>query len=172
MKTTLQSIMPHLDKDIDTLVEDAERIRVLYRQIKGQLPTEVETLLIPLAYIESHQPQLLQARAHLDDRTHQEELSLVKTASKSRADALNSEIGKLEDSRPSILAEIDRLKAHKIELEKQVAATAAAIVENENKLCQLLGVISEKKLEMKLTVCRAIELHKKLHPIPRSVDED
>ncbi|CAN6381131.1 unnamed protein product [Urochloa humidicola] len=71
VKSVLQSILPLLDKPVDDLVQDAELIRSLYQQVKGRLPPEVETALIPAAFFESRQPQVLQARKRIADRARQ-----------------------------------------------------------------------------------------------------
>ncbi|CAN6372851.1 unnamed protein product [Urochloa humidicola] len=54
VKDKLRAMLPLLDQEVEVLVRDVNLIRQLYQQIKGELPADVESVLIPAAFIESH----------------------------------------------------------------------------------------------------------------------
>jgi len=62
VKVKLQEILQLLDQDISQLVQDAEPIRALLKSLKGQLPELIEEALIPAAFIESCQVQVLRSQ--------------------------------------------------------------------------------------------------------------
>lgn len=72
VKAKLQEIIDLLSKDIGQLVLDAEPIRTCFKTLKGKLPESMEEALIPEAYMESHQFQVLKAEKRLADRLAQE----------------------------------------------------------------------------------------------------
>ena len=104
VKVKLQEILQLLNQDISQLVQDAEPIRAILKSLKGQLPEPIEEALIPAAFIESRQVQVLRAQKRLANRLQQEQ------AIKRRDD-----IKSLVDS---TWAKIDSLTQSKAELEK------------------------------------------------------
>ena len=62
VKTKLRNILQLLDQDIGLLVQNAEGIRDIFLHLKGQLPGDVESALLLVAFIEGHQFKVLQAK--------------------------------------------------------------------------------------------------------------
>lgn len=80
---------------------------------------------------------------------------------------MKAKIDTLENSRPTIVGEIDRLKTKRASFMKELEATNAALSEEENKLEQLPTSIVELKENNK-----ALCLHKQVKSIQGPVDED
>jgi hypothetical protein len=51
-----------LDQDISILVQDVETIRSILHDVKNSLTPKLASSLTPAAYIEGHQPQVLEAK--------------------------------------------------------------------------------------------------------------
>ncbi|CAN6278469.1 unnamed protein product [Urochloa humidicola] len=165
-------MLPLLNQDIGTLVEDAELIRQIYRQIKGQLPADAESKIALAAFIESHQPQVSQARRRLSDREAQDALIKAREDSKVHANELKLKMKGLEDGRSSIEANIALLQDKKRALEQELLATSAAITTEQEKLATFPETLNKTKEEMRAHVRNALRLHKSIKPIPGSADED
>jgi hypothetical protein len=67
VKTKLQEALQFLNQDIGQLVQDAEPIRAILKNLEGQLPVPIEALNLA-AFIESHRVQVLRAQKYLADR--------------------------------------------------------------------------------------------------------
>jgi archaellum component FlaC len=72
----------------------------------------------------------------------------------------------------SIVGKIDRPKARRSMLRKELEAVTLALAEEEKKLEQLPNVIEKMKEDMKVLVREAIRLYKSIKPIPGSVEDD
>ncbi|RLM58016.1 hypothetical protein C2845_PM18G04450 [Panicum miliaceum] len=127
VKEKLQEILQLLYQDIGSLVQDAEGVRGVFRLLKGQLPADVEATLLPVAFIEGYQLKVLQAMQRLFDRATQAEQITQKEASRSRANDIKAWIELLENSRPTIVGEIDRLKARRAVLRKELEAVTLSL---------------------------------------------
>jgi hypothetical protein len=127
--------------------------------------------LLPAAFIEGHQFKVLQAKQRLSDRASQAELVVQKEDSRSRANDIKARVEVLENSRPIIVGEIDRLKARRPVLMKELEAASIALKE-EKKLEQLPNIISKMKEDMKAPVREAIRLHKLIKLILGSAEDD
>ena len=111
-----------LYQDISLLVQDAEEIRSKLLCLKGQLPMEVEAAIYPTVYIESHQVRVLEAKQRISDSASQVELITKRDASQSQTMEVRARIEVLENSRPIIMVEIDRLKAQRSQLNYEGAS--------------------------------------------------
>jgi len=69
VKNCLQEILALLNINIAKLVQDAGPIHNIFQTIRGPLTLELELALIPVAFIECHQLQVLQAQQHLNNRS-------------------------------------------------------------------------------------------------------
>jgi hypothetical protein len=61
-KAKLQDMLQLLDQDISILVQDVETIRSILHDVKNSLTPKLASSLTPAAYIEGHQPQVLEAK--------------------------------------------------------------------------------------------------------------
>ncbi|CAO2205942.1 unnamed protein product [Urochloa humidicola] len=129
-------------------------------------------MIVPAAFIESHQPQVSQARKRLSDRDAQEALIKTREDSKTHANELKSKMKSLEDSRSSIEANIAQFQDKKRALEQELLATSAAITTEEEKLAALPEALNKTKEEMGVHMRNALRFHKSIKPIPGSADED
>lgn len=92
--------------------------------------------------------------------------------SRSQANVIKARTELLENSRPTIVSEIDRLKGRRAELMKELEAVSLALTEEEKKLDQLPSAIDKMKEDMKAPVRETVRLHKLIKPIPGSADDD
>jgi hypothetical protein len=53
VKAKLIEILSLLNQDIGLLVQDAEPIRTIFKQIQGQLPRDLKAKMLEVAYIEN-----------------------------------------------------------------------------------------------------------------------
>lgn len=97
VKTKLQDILQLLNQDIGLLVQDAKGAKSIFYYLKGQLPADVESALLPAAFVEGHQSKILQAQQRLSEWSSQLELitqrEIIRSETintKARADVLES----------------------------------------------------------------------------------
>jgi len=171
-KVQLQSILDYLQQDILLLVKDAEPIRNPFKHMRDRLPDEVIEALVPMAYIESREIQVTRAKERLDNRSKQANLEAQRDHHKVEVENIKGRINTLNNSRPLIIAEIDRMKTRRAELLKEVQELTHSISIEEKKLEDLPSVIWQME-EDKLNHARqAINFHKQLRRIPGSADAD
>ncbi|RLN13217.1 hypothetical protein C2845_PM09G12930 [Panicum miliaceum] len=89
-----------------------------------------------------------------------------------KANDIRSKVDLLENSHPLIINKIDRLRARRDKLLKELDSVNAALTAEESKLENLPIAIKEMKENMKTPVCEAVRLHKLIKPISRTTDED
>jgi chromosome segregation ATPase len=102
----------------------------------------------------------------------QAELITQKEASRTRANDIKARVETLENSHPILASEIDRLKARRVALRKELEAVTLVLAEEEKKLEQLPNVIEKMKADMKTPIREAIHLHKLIKPIPGFAEDD
>jgi chromosome segregation ATPase len=161
-----------LDQNIEQLVQDARPIRDLFLRIRGHLPETAVEALVPAAYIESQQFEVLKAKQRLADRSRQEQMAKDKESHVARVEDLRRRIDTLRCSRPTIVREIGRLKARKVDLMKELRLIGNAITAEETKLAELPSAIDGLEQEKLQHDQQANWLHKNIQPIPGSADAD
>jgi chromosome segregation ATPase len=159
-----------LYQNIEQLVQDAGQIRDLFFRIRGHLPEIAIEALVPAAYIKSQQFEVLKVKQRLADRSRQEQMAKDKESQVARVDDLRRRIDTLRCSRPTIIGEIDRLKARKAELMKELRLIGDAITVEETKLAELLNAIDGLEQEKLRYAQQANRLHKNIQLIPGSAD--
>ncbi|GJN07438.1 hypothetical protein PR202_ga25270 [Eleusine coracana subsp. coracana] len=171
-KEKVQAMLNFLDQDIEQLVQNAEPVRQLLLALKGHLTSEAEEAIIPAAYIEGHQFQVLKAKQRIADRLQQEQLSKEKASYEAQVADIRNRIDLLNSSRSLIVNEIDRLKAKRAALMKELGETGNAIAEEEEKLLNLPETIANLEAEKNTHAREAYRLHKRMKPIPGTADAD
>jgi len=58
-------LINHLELDISILVQDAESIREIFKQIKDDLPSFLKEIIQPAAFLEGNAPKFLNAQSRL-----------------------------------------------------------------------------------------------------------
>jgi chromosome segregation ATPase len=76
------------------------------------------------------------------------ELITQKEAIRSRANDIKSRVETLKNSYPTIVSEIDRLKARRATLRKELEAVTIALAEEEKRLEQLPNIIEKMKADI------------------------
>ena len=130
-------MLAFLNKDIIELVQDAEPIRNILQTIKGQLTPELESAIIPTAYIEGHQFKVLQAQQRLADRLARQSLLDQREINRQEVARLKMQVDTLEKAPIQIDQEINQLKAREAHLLNELEEVQAAIKNEEDKLNQL-----------------------------------
>ncbi|RLN35172.1 hypothetical protein C2845_PM03G32960 [Panicum miliaceum] len=119
-----------------------EGIRRTVNLLKGQLPADVESAIILVAFIEGHQCKAFDAQQRLADRALQAQLSQHKEANQSKANDIKIKVELLRNSRPIIIKEIDRLKTQREKLLKELDVINTTLAMEENKLENLPATIN------------------------------
>lgn len=141
VRTKLQNMRVLLQQDIGRLVENAEPIRRLLNELKRQVPENTEEAILPAAHMEVLRIQVTKALQCTADRENQEKLRQEKDLHKLWADDLHHRIDFLKKSRPTIVGEIDRLKARRAKLAKEMELVGHTIITEEKKLADLPATI-------------------------------
>jgi hypothetical protein len=121
VKVNLIVVLPLLNRDIDQLVQDAEPIRAIFKQIHGQLPRDLKAKMLQVAFIENRQLIVPEAQDRLEERRHQEQLTQDMEKLDNNMADLDNRIELLSSSRPDIVSSIDRLKKRRAELMKELS---------------------------------------------------
>jgi len=78
------------------LVDDSDPAKVLFKALRGQIPTDVEEVLFQVAHLESRQLQYQKAAQSLADRAAHAQLSEEMMKVKLLADVKHKSIGILK----------------------------------------------------------------------------
>lgn len=172
VKDKLQKVLTLLNQDVGQLVKDAGPIRNIFSTLSGQVPEDLEEAVTPASFLEFHRIPVLKAQQRLADRSHHEQSEKERNEHKSRADDLQRRISILQDSRSTIVSEIDRLKARRTALMKELQEVGNALSAEEAKLDQLPIAIEKMESEKRHHAQQAYRIHKSLQPISGSADDD
>ena len=128
--------------------------------------------MAPAAFIESMRIPVFRALRHMADHAKLAKTREEEDAYKSQAQEVHQRIHFLEDSRPGIIGEIDRLKRRRAELAKEMEQVTKAISAEEKRLQELPSVIADLKRERQHLAHEALKLHHNASEVPGSADED
>ena len=145
IKAKLQEIHHLLSQDIGQLVQEDELIRIILKPLRGQLPELIEDALIPAAYIESHQVQVLKAKKHLADQSKQEQTLKERDSFRSLVDATRNQISVLSKSQEDLEKSKDELVTKRNLLLHELGKIDKDIADADDKLSQIPSAI--QKLE-------------------------
>ncbi|KAM0849571.1 hypothetical protein ACQ4PT_053643 [Festuca glaucescens] len=172
VKARLRSMLPLLDHDIGQLVQGADQIRAIFREISGHLPAELRYKLNRVSFIEFHQDDFMEAQSHLEARAHQEEITNQLREKDSSIAELDDRIQILSSSRADIVSNIDRLKQRRAALMMELHQVDDELAHEERKLSDLPHTIEHME-EKKRTLSREAQaLHRRERPILGSADAD
>ncbi|RLN11333.1 hypothetical protein C2845_PM09G11490 [Panicum miliaceum] len=99
-------------------------------------------------------------------------LKQEKEINRSKVNDIGAKVDLHKNSRPLIVNEIDRLRAQRDKMLKELDSVNAALTAEESKLENLPIAIEEMMANMKTQVREAVRLHKLIKPISGTVDED
>ncbi|XP_072150518.1 uncharacterized protein [Setaria viridis] len=166
VRAKLASIRSLLQGDIGRLVEDTSPIRQLFGDVSGRVPEEAEEALALAAFIESMRIPVFRALRHMADRAKLAKTCEEEDAFKHQAQEAHRRIHFLEDSRPGIIGEIDRLKRRRAELAKEMEQVTKAISAEEKRLQELPSVIADLTRERQRFAHEALKLHRSASEVP------
>ena len=161
-----------LEQDLDILLRNAEPIRKIFNDLRSHFPPETHADIVPAAYIEGHQIRFEQAKLRLADWASKQNIQKEVDIKKAAVEETKNRIAFLEESRPSMVANVDRLRTRRAELAKELQSVTTELAAEEKKLLELPGVIEGLKKKMKTQAADALKLHRKAKPIASSPSED
>ena len=120
IRAKLEELSALLHQDTAQLVDDSDPAKVLFKTLRGQIPTDAEEILFQAAHLESRHLQYQKATQHLADRAAHAQLSkemmkvrlLANEKHKSisiltsSGDVLKQKISDLSVRREALLAEL------------------------------------------------------------------
>jgi len=172
VKAKLQEILQLLRQDISQHVQDAEPIRAILKSLRGQFSKPIEEVLIPAAFIESRQVQVLRAQKRLADRLQQEQSAKKRDDLKSLVDSTQAKIDSLTQSKVELEKTKSILEARRELLLKELEQVNQEIADVNNSLSKLPSALQWLEDEKYEQARQAYQLHRRLQPIPGSADTD
>jgi predicted nuclease with TOPRIM domain len=139
-KAKLTEVLLLLNQDINHLVQYAEPIRTIFKQIQGQLPRDLKAKMLKVAFIEYRQLVVQEAQDRLDERKCQEQLTQDRENLDSSMADLDNRIEFLTSSRSDIVNNIDRVKKCRVDLMTELGQVEQDLTK-EQKLADLPGTI-------------------------------
>lgn len=172
-KSQLQLLIPLLELDTATLVQDAGAIRKIFNSIKDELPSQLKETLKPAAFIEYHEPKFSGALSRLAAREAQKNLSIQEKRCISSMLELKQSIDQLNGSHAGINQKLTALREDKEQLLSRLKTVEASIKHEEDNLARIPIALKEQKRAMTglKSELQSIKAERKT-PIPRTVEED
>ena len=161
-----------LQQDIGLLVQDAEGIRSIYKQVKDQIPSEAEASLQEIAFIEHRQRQVLQAQKRLSDRANQADISAKRDQLKQAADGARHKTEEITSSQSAIADEIDQLKAKQADLEEKLAQVKEELKAKQATLAEYPSKVTKAREEWHGYAKEAVAFHKSIKNIFVPAEDD
>lgn len=172
VKNRLQEMLAFLDQNIIELVQDAELICTILQSVRNHLTPELESAIIPAAFIEGHQFQVFQAQQRLADRSAQQGMINQRDTGRQEVAELKKQIDTLGEAPAQINQELDRLRVREAQLLEELEDVRVAINDQEQKLNQLPETVGKIREEVVLKIRQARTLHQSIKPIPGTVEDD
>jgi hypothetical protein len=142
VKAKLIEVLPLLNQDIGLLVQDAELISTIFKQIQGQLPRDLKVKMLQVAFIENRQFIVQEDQDRLKERRLQEQLTQDKEKLDSRMANLDNRIEFISSSCPDIISNVDHLKKRRAEFMKELDQIGQDLITEEQKRTDVPGTIS------------------------------
>jgi archaellum component FlaC len=172
VKAKLTEVLPLLNQDIDQLVQDAEPIRIIFKQIQGRLSKDLKAKMLQIAFIQNRQLIVQEAQDRLEERKRQEQLTQDREKLDSGMDDLDNRIEFLSFSRADIVSSIERLKKHRAELMKELSQIDQDLNAEEQKPADLPVTITTMQESRNSNAQQAQALREQEQSIPGSADAD
>lgn len=161
-----------MSQDISDLIQDAQPIQDILGIIKHQLSPDLESVIIPAAYIKGHQSKILEALNRHENRQAQESLRFQRDTDRQEALDLKKQIDSLSKAPACINQEIASLRVKEQHLMKEPEDTRPAIAREEKQLAGLPDTIKWVKEELVIKIHNVKTLHHSIECIPGSAEAD
>jgi chromosome segregation ATPase len=173
IKSQLQLLIPHLETDTATLVQDAGAIRSIYSLIKDELTPQLKEILQPVAYIECHEPKFSKALSRLVAREAQKDLPTQEQQCIENMISVKKVIDQLNDSLAKITQKLTTLNEEREQLLSKLKDVETSIRLEEDNLARIPTTLSEQKKKMSQLKfdLQSIKAKKK-NPVPGTTEED
>jgi uncharacterized coiled-coil DUF342 family protein len=137
----LEALLNLLQQDTTQLIDDSDPAKVIFKTIRGQVPTDVEEALFPAAHLESRQLQYQRAAQRIADRAAQAQLKEEMLQLKQTADEKHKGIGNLQTSGAELKQKILDLSAKRMALLAKLKEVEAALTHAKQEESQLPDAI-------------------------------
>ena len=137
-------------------------IRIILKSLKDQLPESIKEALIHVAFIESHQVQVLRAQKWLADRLQQEQIIKKTDDLKSLMDSTRAKIDSLTQSRAELEKTKSNLEARRETLLKELKEVNQEIADVNNSLSELPSAFQQLKNEKREQARQTYQLHRSI----------
>jgi len=172
IRAKLEDLSALLHQDTTQLVDDSDPAKVLFKALRGQIPTDAEEILFQAAHLESRQLQYQKAAQRLADRATHAQLSEEMMKVKLLADEKHKSIGTLKSSRDVLKQKISDLSARREALLAKLRQVEEALSQAQQEENQLPEMIKTLEQERNTQARKALQMKKKLKPVEGSADED
>jgi chromosome segregation ATPase len=172
IKAKLAELSALLHQDTAQLVDDSDPANVLFKALRGQIPTDAVEILFQAAHLESRQLQYQKAAQRLADRAAHAQLSEEMMKVKLLADEKHKSIGILKSSGDVLKQKISDLSARREALLAELRQVEEALSQAQQEESQLPEAIKTLEQERNIQARKALQMKKKLKPVEGSADDD
>jgi len=172
IRAKLEELSALLHQDTAQLVDDSDPAKVLFKTLRGQIPTDAEEILFQAAHLESRQLQYQKAAQRLADRAAHAQLSEEMMKVKLFADEKHKSIGILTSSGDVLKQKISDLSARREALLAELKQIEEALSQARQEESQLPETIKLLEQERNIQARKALQMKKKLKPVEGSTDDD
>jgi uncharacterized coiled-coil DUF342 family protein len=161
-----------LQQDTAQLVDDSDPAKVIFKTIRGQVPTNIEETLFPAAHLESRQLQYQRATQRIADRAAQTQLKEEMLQLKQTVDEKHKNIDSLKTSSAELKQKISDLSVKRMALLAELKDVEAALTHAKQEESQLPDAIKALQQGRDIQAYKALAVKKKLRPVEGVADED
>ena len=168
----LEDLLALLQQDTSQLVDDFDPAKVVFKTLRGQIPTDAEEVLFQAAHLESRQIQYQKAVQRLADTASYAQLKKEMLQVKHAADEKHKSIGTLQSSGVGLKQKISDLSAKREVLLAQLKQVEEALTQAQHEESQLPDTLKNHQQERDAQARKALQMKKKLKPVEGCADED
>jgi chromosome segregation ATPase len=165
----LRDIILLLNKDITTLVQDADQIRDIIELIDQEVPPNLRASLESIAHLDDHFATVKRASKSITVRATLQNDKLVK---EQHVKELHSEIQSAKHSLETLEPELKVMEEEKTKLEAQLAQLNAKIQSHKAKVADLPGSIEAAKAKITSVIKENQQIKNRLIKIHSSEEDD
>ena len=168
-QTRLKDIALLLNKDINTLVQDADQIRDLIELIDQDIPPSLKSSLESAAHLDDYFASVKRASRNLASRST---LQAERNMKKQQAKDLHSQIQSARQSLATLEPELLSMEKEKIELEARLAQLNTKIQSHKAQIADLPSSIEASKSQITSVIKEDQQLKTRLSNIQGSEEND
>jgi len=168
----LKDLLALLHQDTAQLVDDSDLAKVIFKTLRGQIPTNAEEILFQATYLESRQLQYQKATQRLADRAAHARLTEEMLQIKHAAVEKHKSIGILQSSGDELKQKISNLSAKRKAQLAKLRQVEEALTQPQQEESQLPDKLKTLQQERDVQARKALQMKKKLKLVEGSADKD